>query len=75
MGCSCRGTPGVGASQRRLGCRWWGGRIRLWAGLGQCRVGKGEYGVTQRGGLHSSVMYTHWSCRILAQYGDCQQWP
>jgi len=34
MGCGCRGTPRVGASQRRLGCRWWGFRNLLWRGWG-----------------------------------------
>jgi hypothetical protein len=34
MGCRCRGTPGVGASQRRLGCRWWGGQDSALGGVG-----------------------------------------
>jgi hypothetical protein len=76
MGCRCRGTPGMGASRRRLGCRWWGGAGfgfgRCWgnAGLAKGRV----RGDTAR---WSAVqpMRTHWSCGILAQHGDCQRLP
>ena len=58
------GVPLVGGRNLLLG-RCWG-----YAGLAKGWVS----GDTAR---WSAVqpMRTHWSCWILAQYGDCQQWP
>lgn len=55
MGCRCRGTPGMGASRRRLGCHWWGAGICFWGVVGDMPSWqKGGYRVTQRGGLRFS---------------------